>query len=63
MKNKELLWIILSVAIIEFDFGDMTTQLNNLLEWVLIDVPLLLGLYWLLNREPTAIKGLDHDTN
>ena len=52
MKTKDILWIILSVGIIEFDLGSLDeTNLYNLLEWVLIDIPLLLALWWFLRRE------------
>jgi len=69
MRVKEMIWIILSVGIIEFDLGSlMETNVLNLMEWLLIDIPLLLGLYWWITRnsqpkEPNllGINALDKE--
>lgn len=62
MNTKEILWILISVAIIEFDLGNLAeTNMWNLLEWALIDVPLLMLLYWLLKRKTPSIEDTIHN--
>ena len=66
MKARDIIWIIVSVGIIEFDLGNIAeTNMYNLLEWVLIDIPLLLGLWWLLNRRDPkkdwVLKGVNDE--
>lgn len=64
MKYKDIIWIVLSVGIIEFDLGSLAeTNMLNLMEWLFIDIPLLLGLWWLLKRNsgPLVLKGLQVD--
>jgi len=52
MKLKEVIWIVLSVGIIEFDLTALAeTNLINMAEWILIDIPLLLGLWWWITKD------------